>query len=368
MSFHTVIIDDELEPAKVQFSPEQSLSSVTNYWLSKVEENQDLRPHESFQNYSSLYTVSNGPHTETSTNAVLQAFISAYNQHHDLVLSPDDMWMVVCMKFADYVNDNAEKLRSLFVEHQEGKIKLTVADLLGEREWDEFFNGMKVKIMKNVKGDVCNVLAADFTTTGKVESILSTACIMHAFKPYFDYRRVMCICGIRQVHFMGTLNDWQSLYTKAQQLRSFSNDKFRLYIDGILPIFNEFIETYQGNVNKQFWIKVCDITRDTGLRYGGGGSGKLITGWVLKLFGLSTDRTIDPTYIKLPNIRVPVKLEDEKSGKVTQCYIVGGFHGIYSVENRHKPVMSLSVIQETKPSVSKEEFMARLEHESNFEE
>ena len=47
------------------------------------------------------------------------------------------------------------------------------------------------------------VLTADFTTTGKVESILSTACIMHAFKPYFDYRRMMCICGIRQVHFMG---------------------------------------------------------------------------------------------------------------------------------------------------------------------
>ena len=97
-----------------------------------------------FKNYSSLYTVSNGPHTETSTNAVLQAFISAYNQHHDLVLSPDDMWMVVCMNFADYVNDNAEQLRSLFVEHQEGKIQLTVSDLLGEKEWDQFFNGMKV--------------------------------------------------------------------------------------------------------------------------------------------------------------------------------------------------------------------------------
>ena len=91
-------------------------------------------------------------------------------------------------------------------------------------------------------------------------------------------------------------------------------------------------------MNKQFWIKVCDITRDRGRNYGGGGSGKLITGWVLRLFGLTADRTTDPTYIKLPNIRVPVKLEDKKSGRVTQCYIVGGFHGIYSVENRHKPV------------------------------
>jgi hypothetical protein len=125
-----------------------------------------------------------------------------------------------------------------------------------------------------------------------------------------------------------------------------------------LPIFDEFIKTYQGNVNKEFWIKVCDITRDTRRRYGGGGSGKTITGWVLQLFGLKAGVVLDPADIRLPNIRVPVKLEDKTTGKVTQCYIVGGFHGIYSTENRHKPVMSLSVIQETKPSVSKEEMSA----------
>jgi hypothetical protein len=113
-------------------------------------------------------------------------------------------------------------------------------------------------------------------------------------------------------------------------------------------------------VNKDFWIKVCDITRDTRRRYGGGGSGKSITGWVLQLFGLEAGRTYDPADIHLLNIRVPVKLEDEKTGKVTQCYIVGGFHGIHSVENRHKPVMGLSVIQETKPSMSEEEFRAKI--------
>jgi hypothetical protein len=130
-----------------------------------------------------------------------------------------------------------------------------------------------------------------------------------------------------------------------------------------LRIFDEFIKTYQGNVNKDFWIKVCDITRDMRDSYGGGGSGKLITGWVLRLFGLGAGQPHDPININLPNIRVPVKLEDEKTGNVTQCYIVGGFHGIYSTNNRHKPVMGLSVIQETKPSVSKEEFMDKIRNE-----
>lgn len=202
MPYHTVIIDGELEPANVNFQSIQPQSSVEEHWLLKVEENSNMTD-QSYQNYSSLYTTTNGPYTETSSNAVLQAFVSAYNQHHDIVLSPDDMWMVICMRFAKYVNDNAEQLRSLFVEHQDGKITLIVRDLLTEHQWNDFFAAMKVKITNNVKGNVCSVLEADFTTTGKVESILSTACIMHAFKPYFTYRRIRCICGIRQVHFMG---------------------------------------------------------------------------------------------------------------------------------------------------------------------
>jgi hypothetical protein len=86
---------------------------------------------------------------------------------------------------------------------------------------------------------------------------------------------------------------------------------------------------------------------------------------VLQLFGLQADHARDPKGVKLPNIRVPVKLEDEKTGKVTQCYIVGGFHGIYSIENRHKPVMSLSVIQETNPSMPEEEFLANIKDEND---
>ncbi|CAF1603820.1 unnamed protein product [Rotaria magnacalcarata] len=352
MSLHTIILDDQLKPAEVSFRPIQSQSTIEKHWLFKVEENRDIIE-QSLQNYSCLYTVANGPHTEISANPILQAFVSAYNQHHDVILSPDDMWMLVCLQFARCVNRNAEQLRSLFVEHSQGKIELTAYDFKREDEWDEFFDQMKVTIGKNVKGDVCRLLAANFTTTGRIESILSAACIMHTFKPYFDYSRMMCICGIRQVHFMGTLGDWQSLRSKTEQLQCFGDNTFRTYVNGVLPIFDEFIQTYQGEVNKEFWIKVCDITRNPRERYGGGGSGKLITGWLLQLFGIEAGATRDPIDIDLPNIRVPVTLKKEGIGRGKKCYIVGGFHGIYSVENRHKPVMSLSVIQEKESSMPK---------------
>ncbi|CAF4464547.1 unnamed protein product, partial [Rotaria magnacalcarata] len=208
-----------------------------------------------------------------------------------------DMWMLVCLQFARCVNRNAEQLRSLFVEHSQGKIELTAYDFKREDEWDEFFDQMKVTI--------------------------------------------------------GTLGDWQSLRSKTEQLQCFGDNTFRTYVNGVLPIFDEFIQTYQGEVNKEFWIKVCDITRNPRERYGGGGSGKLITGWLLQLFGIEAGATRDPIDIDLPNIRVPVTLKKEGIGRGKKCYIVGGFHGIYSVENRHKPVMSLSVIQEKESSMPK---------------
>lgn len=202
VSLHTVILNDQLEPVNIKFPLIQSNSTIEKHWLSEVEENRDIVDQSAYK-YSFLYTTTNGPHTEISSNPILHAFISAYNQHHDIVLSPDDMWMLVCLKFAEYVNHNAEQLRSLFVRHAEGKIELSVKDFNKDHEWNEFFDNMKATIGNNVREDVCRLLTADFSTTGEVESILSTACIMHTFKPYFDYRRMQCVCGIRQAHFMG---------------------------------------------------------------------------------------------------------------------------------------------------------------------
>jgi hypothetical protein len=63
---------------------------------------------------------------------------------------------------------------------------------------------------------------------------------------------------------MGTLDDWQLLRQKTEQLKNFIIPiKFRYnfgsYIDGLLPILDQFIQTYQGNVDNQFWNTVMDV-------------------------------------------------------------------------------------------------------------
>ncbi len=129
-------------------------------------------------------------------------------------------------------------------------------------------------------------------------------------------------------------------------------------MDGVLPIFDEFIETYKGNINHKFWIKVCNIKRNT---ISDSGSCLIsrrsilsctrkrkrvehLTGWVVRLFGLKKLTLGSVSDSELPIIRTPVELIDQRKGTTSQCHIIGGFHGIYSFENRYKPVMSLSVI------------------------
>ena len=139
-------------------------------------------------------------------------------------------------------------------------------DLL-DFSWDDFLERTRVEISKNVKNDTTQLLTSNFSTTTKIESLLSCATIMDTFKQYFEYR--CCIlCGIRNVHFMGTLEDWNLLRSKTAQLKNFTQpdrDSFSSYIDGLLPILDQFIQTYQGNVDKEFWNKVMDMKHVQGM-------------------------------------------------------------------------------------------------------
>ena len=120
---------------------------------------------------------------------------------------------------------------------------------------------MRIEISKNVKNDVVSALTANYSTTGKVESLLSCATVMNTFKNYFEYGLMMTMCGIRKVHFLGTLDDWLLLQEKTKKLKGFTmlGDDFSTYVDGLLPVFNQFIDTYQGKVDNKFWDKIFNV-------------------------------------------------------------------------------------------------------------
>ena len=51
--------------------------------------------------------------------------------------------------------------------------------------------------------------------------------------------------------------------------------------------------------------------------------------------------------IELNSLNVPVKVENFVTGESKTCYVAGGFHGVESRDGRHKPVMSLAIMDDT---------------------
>ncbi|CAF1155903.1 unnamed protein product, partial [Adineta ricciae] len=277
-------------------------------------------------------------------HALFRAFLAAYNSHEDIVLSPDDIWLMITIYFAKHVNANSEKLRHLFVDHDE-KIKLTIIQVQPEPDWNRFLEDMRTSMGANVKNEIVSALTANYSTTGKVESLLSCAVVMNAFKNYFDYGLFMTRCGIRKVHFMGTLDDWILLRQKTEQLKAFTTpeDQFSSYVQGLLPILDKFIETYQEQVDNEFWDKIFNVEH-VGR---GSGSWTKLTGWFLRLcYGIHMQSECNINKIRLDSVVSPVEFESEWTNEKKTCYVVGGFHGIESQNEWHKPVMSLAIVDD----------------------
>ncbi|KAJ6526096.1 hypothetical protein B0H19DRAFT_1084701 [Mycena capillaripes] len=62
---------------------------------------------------------------EPNKNGFVNTVMSAWGQHHAIVIRPDDVWLAIISQFGFYVNANAELLRANFVAH-EGKKELVV--------------------------------------------------------------------------------------------------------------------------------------------------------------------------------------------------------------------------------------------------
>jgi hypothetical protein len=61
-----------------------------------------------------------------TSNGFVYGCLQAYNQHHNLVIRPDDVWITVMAQFAVYVDKNNKKMREYFVGGREGKKHLIV--------------------------------------------------------------------------------------------------------------------------------------------------------------------------------------------------------------------------------------------------
>ncbi|PSK89575.1 uncharacterized protein DUF4419 [Taibaiella chishuiensis] len=135
----------------------------------------------------------------------------AYAEHRPFELSPDMIWLLICQGFAQHVNNNAEALRSYFVNF-EGRKSLVV----GSKEiaspgklstWENLLPKLLEQAGASSDPELFATLAPTFSTTGASERLAMQITALESTKAYFEYIVLYVACGIPEITLKGTPED-----------------------------------------------------------------------------------------------------------------------------------------------------------------
>ncbi|CAL8133331.1 unnamed protein product [Orchesella dallaii] len=212
--------------------------------------------------------------TFASSSGFVKTVLEAYSQHHNLVIRPDDIWAAIMIQFSFYVNKNAEKLRSKFVDF-EGKRELSVEISGGSIytvPYSLFVKLMTREIDRNlVDPEVKEWIMPNFTTTTQNDYVSVGVVLMATMKHYFDYEFRM-LCGIPNITLDGTVEDWKNILGRLEKLKEYELENWH---DMLYPIISKFVDAKEGRVDGWFWEGIVSRRND-----GPCGSPDLITGWI----------------------------------------------------------------------------------------
>ena len=212
-------------------------------------------------------------------HSFMNALYLSFAEHRKITISPDMIWLLICQGFAQHVDINSEELRDKFVEH-EGKHKITIRRdnfVKGEQNpWENTFPEFCDSIESYVGKELTDLVIADFSTTGVVETAAFQLTLMDAMDNYFSYG-VMTSCGIPSITLKGTSEDWQWILDNIQK---FNEYELEWWTSSLIPILQQFVNASKGNIDKEFWQGIYKYVPP------GGGSGAVpkINGWIIKFF------------------------------------------------------------------------------------
>jgi len=222
--------------------------------------------------------------------------LKAWSNHWNVRTCPEDWWLPVITKVAKVVDDHADtqELRKLFVNGKEGKETITVSVnsfTIYDTDYTYVFNEFSKEIKKRivVPGYV-NAVSCDFSTTSSTQLISSQITIMKSLQKYFDYRMMMCGCGIKALEMRGTEEDWASLKIKLQNLKALlapveKTLRLSSFFKIAENVFDNLLKTYKdGQAMKDWWADI--LIQGKAIKYGGSGMrmGEVdaYNGWILE--------------------------------------------------------------------------------------
>ena len=210
-------------------------------------------------------------------NACFEGFLTAFDNHYSLVLSPDMIWLLISQGISTQINQNAEQLRDRLVDFggQRELVVMTQRDVFAhEEDWDWIIQAFSDSIDRNMKAQFSDLMVCNFSTTGTLERITSQITMMESVKKYFKYVLHYMGCGIPDITLLGTPDDWKEIRSRINRLDALALGWWREKLE---PVLDEFVNASEGNVNRKFWLDMVQQYSPARAAKGGGCGGTGIT-------------------------------------------------------------------------------------------
>ncbi|KAM7221393.1 protein of unknown function (DUF4419) domain containing protein [Rhypophila decipiens] len=226
--------------------------------------------------------------TFASKNGFIHACIEAYNEHHNLVLRPEDIWFAILTQLSGYINAHADDLKAQLLSDPppdpsgQARQSLYIEANISSPDFDH--GAMAYQMTKLMSDNLADpslrewILPA-FSTTTKDDQAVASIIFMGTLQKYFTYSWGTR-CGIPSVTLLGDVDDWIEIAQRcASHLATgkFGQEPMVWYTRVLRPILGGFIESFRdpgGKDARRFWKGIVDRREPDG-------SGKVAySGWI----------------------------------------------------------------------------------------
>lgn len=206
-------------------------------------------------------------------NGLYVALVSAYNNHHGIVLSPDDLYNTITCLWAKYVLINAEKFRDQIVKHDGQKtLELIVPQNIvwNSSVLTSHMRGFIRKIHEDQGEEHTGWMRNEFSTSTPQDSLVRMCSILSAMKKFYVYES-HTLCWLPEITLLGEKADWEMLYTSISHMKTY-DDEMVTWKQKLLSVIHYFVKCDEEDID--FWQQVL-IPES-----GGSGTVPSYQGWV----------------------------------------------------------------------------------------
>ena len=234
-----VIHVDDVKPATEPYS----------VWPTKDIINQDVE--------ESIVVCSNPEEKIVPTNqhSFLNTVHLAYAQHHDLVLSPDDIWIQIALGASIHINEHFDELKNQVLNNTQKETFFVRMDQLIDlkaADWATLIDTFAIKAKQKATPEFYATMLPEFSTTTSESKTVMQAILLSSVKQAVEFQAASG-CGIPNIILLGKKEDWEKLYAHTLQLDQYG---MAFWTKELKPILQEFINAFDGKIDRQFWQRM----------------------------------------------------------------------------------------------------------------